>query len=93
VDQSLYQPVATCDIPMPIVETPASGSPGGGVLPRILLQAVSSRGASRRLVVLTMMFLALSILEGALLVRMRVADPLVVYHDIPRRILLEPEHP
>jgi hypothetical protein len=93
MDPSLYQPVATCDIPMPIVETPVPESPGEGTLPRILLQAASSRDASRKLVVLTVMFLALSLLEAALLVRLRVADPLVVYHDVPRRILLEPEHP
>ena len=93
MDQSLYQPVATCDIPMPIVESPAPGSPGEAALPRILLQAASSRDASRKLLVLTVMFLSLSLLEAALLVRLRVAGPLVFYHDIPRRILLEPAHP
>ncbi len=92
-DYTDYPPVATCDIPLPILERPAPESPGEIVLPRILLQAAGSRGAARKVLLLTAVFVLLSLLEAALLVRLRVAEPLVFYHDVPRRILVEPVKP
>jgi hypothetical protein len=87
MDPSLYQPIATCDIPRPIVEPRASADPA--VLPRILVQAAGMKAASRRLVLLSALFLALSLFEAVLLFRLRVPDPLIFYHDLPRKILLE----
>ncbi len=89
MNESLYPPTPTCDIPMPILEGQARATAGELALPRVLRQAAGMRSASRRVLFLTAIFLALSVLEGALLVRLRVADPLVFYHDLPRRILLE----
>jgi len=92
MDESLYQPVATCDIPMPILEGPASAELSAEPeLPRILLQAAGRERSSRNLLVLTGLFLVLAILEGVLLLRMRVEEALVVYEDGPRQILLSPE--
>ena len=87
MDPSLYQPIPTCDIPMPIVEPPGSADPAS--LPRILVQAAGTKAASRRLVLLTALFFGISLFEAVLLFRLRVPDPLVFYHDLPRNILLE----
>jgi hypothetical protein len=89
MDTTLYHPIATCDIPMPIVE-PARGE-RGGQLPRILLQAAGSKAAARRVVVITAIFLGIAALEGALLFRLPSPEPLVVYHEVPRHHLMEPE--
>jgi len=88
MDASLYQPVPTCEIPMPIVEPPGSMDPA--ILPRILLQRVGARNASRRLVFLTALFVVLSLVETGLLVHLRRPDPIMFYHDLPRKLLVEP---
>lgn len=90
MEEGLYQPVPTCDIPMPILEGAAAVSPGRAALPRILLQAAGTEAASWKVVLLTAVFLALSLLEILLLFRVPAADPLVVYGDFPRIILMEP---
>jgi hypothetical protein len=91
--ENQYQPVATCDIPLPILETPPADTPGAVVLPRILLQAAGSRGAARKVMVLTAIFTLLSLFEAALFLRLPAADPQIVYHDLPRKILVEPGKP
>jgi hypothetical protein len=88
MDTTLYHPIPTCDIPMPIVE-PARGE-GRAQLPRILLQAAGTQAASRRVLVMTVIFLAVGVVEGLLLARLPNPEPLVVYHDVPKQILLEP---
>ena len=83
-----YPPMATCDIPMPIVEP--AGESRGAPLPRILLQAAGTRAAARRVMVIAMIFLAIALLEAVLLARLPNPEPLVVYHDVPTHILVEP---
>jgi hypothetical protein len=73
---------------MPIVER--AQEEGRAQLPRILLQAAGTRAASRRVLVMTAIFLAIAAVEGVLLVRLPSPEPLVVYHDIPRHNLMEP---
>lgn len=87
METALYHPVATCDIPMPIVEHVAEHQ--GRELPRILLQAAGTRAASRRVAALAALFLAIAALEAVLLARLPSPEPLVVYHDVPRFILME----
>jgi len=87
MEMTLYQPIATCDIPMPIVE-PAQEERGSD-LPRILLQAAGTRVASRRVLAIALVFLAIAAVEGVLLFRMPNPEPLVVYHDVPRITLME----
>ena len=87
MDTTLYHPIATCDIPMPIVE-PARDETKAQ-LPRILLQAAGTRAASRRVLLMTLMFLAVAAVEATLFVRLPSPEPLVVYHDVPRQNLVE----
>jgi len=84
---TLYQPIATCDIPMPIVEP--TQEEREAELPRILQQVAGTRAASRRVISLTLVFLAIAAIEGVLLFRMPNPEPLVVYHDVPRITLME----
>jgi len=83
-----FPPTPTCDIPMPIVEP--AGENRGAPLPRILLQAAGTRAAARRVTVIAMVFLAIALLEAALLARLPNPEPLVVYHDVPTHVLVEP---
>ena len=89
METTLYQPIATCDIPMPIVEP--TQEERGAELPRILLQAAGTRAASRRVLAITLIFLAIASLEGVLLFRLPNPEPLVVYHDVSRITLVEPQ--
>lgn len=88
METTFYRPIATCNIPMPIVER--AGKDDGPQLPRILLQAAGTQAAARRVVLITVAFLLVAVLEGALLFRLPSPEPLVVYHDVPRLNLLEP---
>lgn len=88
MDSTLYHPVATCDIPMPIVEPAREKTTDE--LPRILRQAAGTRAASRRVLILATLFLAVAALELLLLVRLPNPEPLVVYHNVPRQNLVEP---
>ena len=83
-----FQPIPTCDIPMPVVEL--EGALDGELLPRILLQAASGKAASRRVALLAFVFLAIAGVELALLLRIPAPEPLVVYHDLPHETLMEP---
>jgi hypothetical protein len=87
---SRYVPVATAEIPLPVLEEGQGGIPGSRTLPRILRQAAGSDRAGRNLVLLALLFAALSIVELALLLRLPRAEALVVYQVVPRRPLLEP---
>lgn len=87
MDTSHFVPVQTCDIPRPIVELPASGNPAA--LPRILLQRAGARTASRRVAILAALFLAVSLFEALLLARLRVPEPVIYYHNLPRTLLME----
>jgi hypothetical protein len=90
MEEGLYQPVPTCDIPMPILEGAPACVSDQAALPRILLQAAGTEAASWRVVLLIAVFLALSLLEILLIFRIPTADPLIVYGDFPRIILMEP---
>jgi hypothetical protein len=87
MDTTLYPPIATCDIPMPILEPSSAGCEAQ--LPRILLQAAGSRSAARRVALIAVVFFAIAVLEMILLLRLPSPEPLVVYHDVPRQILVE----
>ena len=88
MDTTLYHPVATCDIPMPIVEPARDDTKAQ--LPRILRQAAGTRAASRRVLLMTLIFVGVATLEALLLVRLPIPEPLVVYHDVQRHNLVEP---
>lgn len=88
METTLYRPIATCNIPMPIVEPVGQGN--GAQLPRILLQAAGTQAAARRVVLITAAFLLIAAMEGLLLFRLPNPEPLVVYHDVPRHNLVEP---
>jgi len=88
METTLYRPIATCNIPLPIDEP--VGKPGGPQLPRILRQAAGTQTAARRVILITGVFLLIAVLEGVLLFRLPSPEPLVVYHDVPRHNLLEP---
>ena len=83
-----FEPIPTCDIPMPVVE--ASESDARRALPRILLQAAGIRTASRRILMLALLFLLMAGGELALLVHLPSPEPLVIYRDLPARTLMEP---
>lgn len=88
-NESLYQPLRTEEIPLPVVEARTAPREGESPLPRILLQAVGRGAARRRLLLLAGVFLLVSGLEIALLVRWGSPSPLVVYENPPKRILTE----
>ena len=75
---------------MPIVE-PAQEEPQGAELPRILLQAAGARAASRKVLAIALIFLGIATLEGVLLFRLPNPEPLVVYHNVPKITLVEPQ--
>lgn len=83
-----FRPIPTREIPAPVVER--EGRPGGGpeTLPRILLQSAGTEAHSRRLLLLTFAFAALSGLQALLLIRLE-PRPLVVYQEPAVRVLLE----
>ena len=87
METTLYRPIATCNIPMPIVES--VGQDNGPQLPRILLQAAGTQAAARRVLLITVIFILIAAMEGVLLFRLPNPEPLVVYHDVPRHNLLE----
>ena len=89
MEETLYQPIPTCEIPMPIVEGSKERSDEGPALPRILLQTAGQATASRRVLTLAAAFLAISLFEVFLLQRIPPADPVVVYGDLPQRTLME----
>ncbi len=88
-DTSTFRPIPTCDIPMPILEGASPPDAGQASIPRILLQAAGSGRAARRVTVLTGIFLLLALFQLALLFRLPVPEPIVVYGDFPRKTLLE----
>lgn len=88
METTLYRPIATCNIPMPIDESVGQGT--GAQLPRILRQAAGTQAAARRVALITVIFLLIAALEGVLLFRLPTPEPLVVYHVVPRPNLVEP---
>jgi hypothetical protein len=90
VEESLYPPIPTCEIPMPIVEGTTGRPDEAGKLPRILLQTAGQATASWRVLALASAFLVISVFELLLLLRIPPADPVVVYGDLPRKTLMEP---
>ncbi|HVR86952.1 MAG TPA: hypothetical protein VMU54_21695 [Planctomycetota bacterium] len=88
--ESRYEPIATREIAMPVLEEGPSGTTREPILPRILRQAAGSDRAERNLVLLALLFAALSLVELGLLFRLSQPDALVVYRDVPRKPLVEP---
>lgn len=82
-----YPPIPTCEIPHPIVELDAREFEGR--VPRVLLEEVGSKRATRHVLLLTAMFLLVALGELALLVRIPRPEPIVVYGDFPRTLLME----
>ena len=89
MDTNTFEPVPTCDIPMPILERPGEVGTGEPPMPRVLLQVAGSRRAAWKVTLLSGLFLLLAVLELVLLLRLPPQDPLVVYGEIPRTTLLE----
>ncbi len=88
METSHFHPVPTCEIPMPIDE--GAGSTDPVALPRILRQAAGTASASRRVLVLVAVFLAIAAGELSILLHLPAPEPLVVYHESPPINLLEP---
>jgi len=89
MDTDTFQPVPTCDIPMPILERRALVGSDEIPMPRVLLQVAGSSDAAGKVTLLAAMFLLVALLELCLLLRLPLQDPLVVYGDFPRTTLLE----
>jgi hypothetical protein len=85
--ESIYEPVPTCDIPMPILEN--GTAPADPWLPRILLQAAGAGKASRKVLYLTTAFAILAVFEGVVLLKTPTPEPIVVYSDAVRWTLME----
>jgi len=88
-DATTFCPIPTCDIPMPIVESPGEERTGEPVLPRVLLQAAGTSHAVRNVKWLVLVFLFAAVLELGLFLRMPTPEPQVVYGDFPRLMLME----
>ena len=89
MDTDTFQPVPTCDIPMPILERPRAAGSNETPMPRVLLQVAGQSHAAWKVTLLSALFLFLALLELGLLLRLPPQDPLVVYGDFPRTTLLE----
>jgi hypothetical protein len=89
MDTNTFQPVPTCDIPMPILERRGVVGSDEMAMPRVLLQVAGSSAAAWKVTLLTLLFLLIALLELCLLSRFPAQDPLVVYGDFPRTTLLE----
>jgi hypothetical protein len=89
MDTNTFQPVPTCDIPMPILERTGQVGSDEPPMPRVLLQVAGSSHAAWKVTLLSGLFLLLALLELVLLLRFPPQDPLVVYGDFPRTTLLE----
>lgn len=87
--ESLYQPIPTDEIPMPIVAAAGPGPEGQDPLPRILLQVADAATASRRTLALAVLFVVVSADLAALLFEMPAPEPLLVYGEYRRTTLLE----
>lgn len=85
--ESIYEPVPTCDIPMPILEHGTAADDQG--LPRILLQAAGSGNASRKILYLTVAFAVVAAFLGVVLLKTPTHEPIVVYSDAVRWTLVE----
>jgi hypothetical protein len=90
MNESCYEPRATGDIPLPVLEDGPGGTARERVLPRILRQAAGSDRAQRNVLLLALLFAALSALELALFVPLSSAEALVAYDEAPRSPLVEP---
>jgi len=89
LDAATFRPIPTCDIPMPIVESPGEGRTGEPVLPRILLQAAGTGHAARNVKLLVAIFILAALVELGLFLQMPTPEPQVVYGDFPRLMLME----
>jgi hypothetical protein len=87
--ESLYPPIPTDEIPMPIVAAAGPGPEGQEPLPRVLQQVAEAATASRRTLALAALFVVVSAGLAALLLEMPAPEPLLVYGEYRRMILLE----
>lgn len=81
-----FTPIPTREIPAPVLEL-AEGDCGSPI-PRVLLQYVGSGRAARRVLLLSALFAAVSLVELALLLRLPTPGPLVVYGEFSRTTLV-----
>ena len=84
-----FPPVPTCEIPPPVLEGVTAEVAAGAAIPRVLLQSMGSGRAQRKVLILAALFALLAAAELALLSRLPSPEPLVVYGDVPRSILVE----
>ena len=89
MSESLYPPIPTTEIPMPIVEVPMEALPGQAALPRILLQAGGEADATRRVLWMTALFAFLALLEIGLIRHTSRPDPIIVYEPAARPTLVQ----
>ncbi len=89
MNESIYRPLSTGEIPMPVLEEGERGTPAEEVLPRILRQAGGSDRAGRNVLLLALLFILVSLLELGLFLRMPAPESIVVYGETPRSPLLE----
>ena len=81
-----FTPIPTREIPPPVLEL-ADGDCGSPI-PRVLLQCVGSGRAARRVLLLSALFAAFSLVELGLLLHLPTPEPLVVYGEFPRTMLV-----
>lgn len=90
MNESIYQPLPTCEIPMPVLDGDAKNL-AEDTLPRILLQAAGSGSANKKVLCLAAFFGVLALLELVLLLRTSRPEPIVVYAEATRPTLVEPK--
>lgn len=88
MNESIYQPLPTCEIPMPILDRDVQDL-AQETLPRILLQAAGSGSANKKVLYLAAFFGMLALLELALLLHTPRPEPIVVYGEAIRPTLVE----
>ena len=86
-EPSTYRPIPTCEIPPPIVEVDARDFEGH--VPRVLLEEAGVSRVTRHVVLLTALFVLVALGELALLLRIPTPEPIVVYGEFPRTLLVE----
>ena len=90
-DPHEFEPIPTCDIPPPILEREGTVQEEETDIPRILLQAAGTKAHTRRILLLSALFLLLSILETTILFRM--TPPVLVVYQVPHEGTLLEEVP
>jgi len=88
-ESGTFLPIPTGEIPPPVLDGSPEPAESETPMPRVLLQSVGSARAAQRVVLQAALFAALAALELALFLHISPQEPLVVYQELPRAVLVE----